>query len=71
MAHFIFEMREKMGTTSINHDIKSSNLINTQIIAVTEEKEMGNQKEKKKVLNKGKKLFKFDESFAPTCEEES
>ena len=41
-------MREKMGTTSINHDIKSSNLINTQIIAVTEEKEMGNQKEKKK-----------------------
>ena len=48
MAHFIFEMREKMGTTSINHDIKSSNLINTQIIAVTEEKEMGNQKEKKK-----------------------
>ena len=40
-------MREKMGTTSINHDIKSSNLINTQIIAVTEEKEMGNQKERK------------------------
>lgn len=42
------EMREKMGTTSINHDIKSSNLINTQIITVTEEKEKGNQKGKKK-----------------------
>ena len=28
-----------MGTTSINHDIKSSSLINTQIIAVTEGKE--------------------------------
>ena len=34
-----------MGTTSINHDIKSSSLINTQIIAVTEGKEKGNQKE--------------------------
>lgn len=39
------EMWEKMGTRSINHDIKSSSLINTQIIAVTEGKEKGNQKE--------------------------
>lgn len=37
-----------MGTTSINHDIKSSNPINTQIITVTEEKGKGNQKGKKK-----------------------
>lgn len=35
-----------MGTTSIIHDIKSSSLINTQIIAVTEGKEKGSQKKK-------------------------
>lgn len=36
-----------MGTTSVIHHIKSSSLINTQIIAVTKGKEKGSQKKKK------------------------
>ena len=57
-----------MGTTSVIHDIISSSLINTRIIAVTKGKEKGSQ-EKKKALNKGKNLFICDESFVPTCED--
>lgn len=43
-----------MGTTSIILDIKSSSLINTQVIAVTKGKEKGSQKKKKKCWIKAK-----------------